>query len=135
MQKPEYEIDGTLFETLDQFFDEVGRKLIPQAQWGHNLNAFNDILRGGFGTPEGGFILRWKNSQVSRERLGYPLTVRYLEKRLKTCRASNRDLVRRELGQARIGVGQTVFDWLVEIIREHGDGGEEAADGVQLILD
>jgi RNAse (barnase) inhibitor barstar len=135
MQKPEYEIDGTLFATLDQFFEEVGRTLIPQVQWGHNLNALNDILRGGFGTPEGGFILRWKNSQVSRERLGYPLTVRHLEKQLKTCHASTRDLVRRDLEQARIGVGPTVFDWLVEIIRDHEDGGEEASDGVQLILE
>jgi len=77
-----YEIDGHDFATLQEFYGVVGRVLIPGANWGHNLDAFNDILRGGFGTPEGGFVLRWKNSAVSRERLGYPETVRQLDRRL-----------------------------------------------------
>src|SRR2546428_8436805 len=81
-QKRVYEIDGAECSSLEGFFEEVSRKLIPGAEWGHNLDAFNDILRGGFGTPEGGFVLRWKNSDVSRERLGYPETVRQLERRV-----------------------------------------------------
>jgi RNAse (barnase) inhibitor barstar len=70
--KPIYEIDGSRFSTLERFYDEVSRVLLPGAEWGHNLDAFNDILRGGFGTPDGGFILRWRNVGLSRERLGYP---------------------------------------------------------------
>ena len=53
-----YEIDGTRFHTLEEFFDEIGTVLIPGSEWGRNLDAFNDILRGGFGTPEGGFTIR-----------------------------------------------------------------------------
>ena len=68
--KPTYEIDGRRFATLDEFYEEISRVLIPGAKWGHNLDAFNDILRGGFGTPDGGFVLRWVNSDVSRQRLG-----------------------------------------------------------------
>lgn len=64
-----YEIDGAKFATLDGFYDEVSRVLIPNAVWGRNLDAFNDILRGGFGTPDDGFVLRWKNHQLSQERL------------------------------------------------------------------
>jgi hypothetical protein len=30
---------------------------------------------------------------------------------------------------------QTVFDWLIEIIRKHGRGGEEEQDCVELVLD
>src|SRR5262245_39633780 len=56
----------------------LSQVLIPGAAWGRNLDAFNDILRGGFGTPEGGFVLQWINSALSRERLGYPETVRRL---------------------------------------------------------
>ena len=52
--KPTLEIDGTRFDTLEGFYDEVSRQLIPRSDWGRNLDAFNDILRGGFGTPEGG---------------------------------------------------------------------------------
>ena len=84
------------------------RVLIPGAPWGRNLDAFNDILRGGFGTPDGGFILRWKNAQVSRDRLGYPETVRQLEVRLARCHPLNRELVARDLARAREWLGPTV---------------------------
>jgi RNAse (barnase) inhibitor barstar len=76
--KQVYEIDGTRFSTLEEFYEEVSRVLIPGAYWGRNLDAFNDILRGGFGTREEGFVLVWKNSDLSRQRLGYPETVRQL---------------------------------------------------------
>jgi RNAse (barnase) inhibitor barstar len=66
-------IDGAKFSDLDGFFDEVSDKLFPTRWWGRNLNAFNDILRGGFGTPDVGFELRWLHSEVSRTRLGAEL--------------------------------------------------------------
>jgi hypothetical protein len=99
-----------------------------------NLDAFNDILRGGFGTPDSGFTLVWRNHDLSRERLGYPETVRQLERRLERCHPANRGEVRAELAEARCERGPTVFDWLLEIIRIHGPEGEEAKDGVELIL-
>lgn len=70
MPKPVYTIDGRDLVTLEEFLGVVGRVVVPGAPWGHNLDAFNDILRGGFGTPDGGFVLRWVNSSLSRERLG-----------------------------------------------------------------
>ena len=73
--------------------------LVPGRRWGRNLDAFNDILRGGFGTPEVGFTLVWRNAHTSQQRLG------------------------------------PAFDTLVEILRVHGPGGAEAADGVRLILE
>lgn len=133
--KAVYEIDGRDFETVEEFYDVVSRVLIPGVYWGHNLDALNDILRGGFGTPEGGFILRWKNSAVSHERLGYPETVRQLELRLSRCHPSNREWVRQDLERARQCVGPTAFDWLVDVIEIHCAGGREQDDGVELILD
>ncbi len=133
--KPVYEINGGRFETLDGFYEEISRVLIPGAEWGHNLDAFNDILRGGFGTPEGGFTLRWRNWELSRERLGYAETVRQLEKRLERCHPSNRGSIGADLDAARKDTGPTVFDWLIEIIKIHSAGGREAEDGVELILD
>lgn len=46
----------------------------------------------------------------------------------------NQESVTRDLAAARSGQGPTVFDWLVEIIRDHGPGGTQAADGVELVL-
>jgi RNAse (barnase) inhibitor barstar len=133
--KAVYEIDGRDFATLEEFYKVVSRVLIPGAEWGHNLDAFNDILRGGFGTPESGFILLWRNSAVSREQLGYPETVRQLDRRLTRCHPSNRQLVGEDLERARLGVGPTVFDWLIEIIEVHCTDGAEQGDGVELVLD
>ncbi len=135
MPKPVLIINGGNFWTLEGFYDEVEQVLIPGAAWGRNLDAFNDILRGGFGTPEGGFVLRWRQSDQSREQLGYVETVRQLQSRLDRCHQSSRTGVADELERARSGVGPTVFDWLLEIIREHGPGGREAEDGVELVLE
>ena len=130
-----YEIDGERFSSLEGFYEEVSHTLIPEAEWGHNLDAFNDILRGGFGTPEQGFILRWRNHALSKARLGYPETVRQLELRLQRCHPTNRGFVGRDLAEARKGLGPTVFDWLVEIIRDHGVGGTQEEDHVELVLE
>jgi RNAse (barnase) inhibitor barstar len=132
--KPSLEIDGLRFNTLEEFFDEVSEILIPGADWGRNLDAFNDILRGGFGTPQGGFVLVWKNHELSRIRLGYAETVRQLGFHLDQCHPANFPSLRNELAMARRSTGTTVFDWLVEIIATHGQGGEEAEDGVELVL-
>jgi hypothetical protein len=43
-------IDGARFHGLEQFFEEVSTVLVPDTAWGRNLDAFSDILRGGFGT-------------------------------------------------------------------------------------
>ena len=130
-----YQIDGSRFATLEEFYEEVSEVLIPGESWGRNLDAFNDILRGGFGTPPEGFTIDWKNHAMSKQRLGYDETVRQLEIRLGTCHPSNRDKVMRDLEHARRHQGPTVFDWLVDIIRIHCRGGQEAEDGVELSLD
>lgn len=131
----EYVLDGSRITSLETFYDEISRVLIPGRQWGRNLDAFADILRGGFGTPDEGFTLRWSHSADAKKALGYPETVRQLEIRLECCHPSNRREVGRMLSDARAGTGQTVFDRLVEIIRYHGPDGEQANDNVRLVLD
>lgn len=91
-----YEIDGQRFSTLEEFYEEVGR-VLRLSPWGHNLDAFNDILRGGFGTPEEGFAIRWKNHNISREKLGYPETVCQLSLRLARCAFSAPSAWKRKL--------------------------------------
>lgn len=130
-----YQIDGSRFATLEEFFEEVSRVLIPGEPWGRNLDAFNDILRGGFGTPSDGFTIDWKNHALSKQRLAYDETVRQLEIRLKVCHPENRDKVLGDLERARSHQGPTVFNWLVDIIRIHCRGGQEEEDGVELLLD
>ena len=128
MPQPVLTLDGRRCDTLAGFFAEAGRVVCPGVGWGHNLDAFHDVLRGGFGTPAGGFTLVWAHSAASRVALGYPETVRQLEQRVAHCHPTNRAAVAADLGRAHAGVGPTVFDWLVDIIHAH------AVDGVELVL-
>jgi RNAse (barnase) inhibitor barstar len=93
------EIDGLLFSSLADFSAHFEERT-GLAPCGRSLDAFNDILRteSSFGAPPGGFTIRWRNHQVSMQRLG------------------------------------KLFDEIVEIIREHGPGGQEAHDNVLLEL-
>ena len=134
LPKPIIEIDGARFDDLEGFWDEVSTHLIPGYYWGRNFDAFNDILRGGFGTPNGGFRLRWVNSGRSKEVLGYPETIRWLEHKLQRCHRSGISITEEELALARRGKGQTVWDIIVNVIRLHGPGGNEQEDGVELEL-
>ena len=106
----------------------------PGAEWGRNLDAFNDILRGGFGTPAGGFRLRWVNFQRSREALGYAETIRWLEYKIQHCHPDNVKYVKQDIDVAHHGEGPTLADIIVDIIRTHGPGGIEEHDGIELEL-
>ena len=132
-QKPVLVIDGSRFDDFDGFAVEFS-KLLTDYTWRGNLDAFNDILRGGFGTPEGGFVLRWSRSDLSRSALGYGATAARLESLLGTCHPTNRESIAARLEDAQRHVGPTLFDELVEIIETHGPGGIGADSGVELDL-
>jgi hypothetical protein len=79
-------------------------------------------------------VLRWSNSERSRQALGYEATLTRLETLVTTCHPGSVEDVRRRIDAARRGQGPTLFDEIVEIVRVHGPGGEEAEDGVLLDL-
>lgn len=131
----EYVISGDNISSLAAFFEEIERVIIPGAVWGRNLDAFDDILHGGFGTPNDGFILRWQNHEQSKVALGYSETIRVLERRLAHCHSSARAMVLEKISEAKAQRGQTIFEELVEIILDHGNNGAQSEDNVQLVLE
>jgi RNAse (barnase) inhibitor barstar len=116
MNKKVYEIDGSNSSNLDEFAANFTDKLNLEIDWRGNLDAFNDILHGGFGTPDEGFILVWKNSELSRHSLGYPETIKWLEERIQNCHPSNVEHFKQRLELAQQNKGKTIFDTLIEII-------------------
>src|SRR3954453_2265399 len=106
--KQKLRIDGNEFSTLEEFYDQVSLRIIPGAEWGRNLDAFNDILRGGFGTPEDGFIFCWDNHGISKQNRGHFETARQLLKGLERCHPSNLTSVEKRLAEALKGEGPTV---------------------------
>lgn len=65
-------IDGDAFSDLTGFYDEIERKFM-KVDWkmGRNLNAFNDVMRGGFIVTEYEDPLKvvWNNSTKSKNDL------------------------------------------------------------------
>lgn len=123
--KKKFILNGNKFDTLEGFYDEVGRILCPGFKWGRNLDAFNDILRGGFGAFEynESIELIWKNSSKSKSDLGYKETVRQLRKRfvvsLLNLSFSNLTKLKEDMNQAKSCKGPTVFEQLLEILEEN----------------
>jgi hypothetical protein len=109
-------IDGAHFSDFDGFIREFSRLLCN------------------YETPENGWVLRWLNSELSRTALGYEATTRRVERLLLACHPSNRSTIEARISCARSGQGPTLFDEIVDIIRDHGPGGNESEDGVVLQL-
>jgi RNAse (barnase) inhibitor barstar len=126
-------IDGANFSDFDGFAREFSR-LLSNYTWRGNLDAFNDLLRGGFGTPENRWVLKWLNSESSRAALGYEETTRRLQRLLLNCHPSNRSDIEARISSAQRREGPTLFDEIIEIIRDHSPGGNESQDGVLLEL-
>jgi len=111
-----HEIDGNDFSTLKGFFETVWPLLTNEPFNGTtNLDAFNDILS----WPERPFTLVWKNSELSRERLNHLEIAKKLEDMFTSCHPTNRENICQRIQEAHDGKGPTMFEWLIEIIREN----------------
>jgi Barstar (barnase inhibitor) len=126
-------IDGSRISDFPEFVREFS-DLLLDFSWHGSLDALDDILRGGCGTPDGGFVLQWRFSGRSRIALGYDAKASWLQQTLTTCHESNRDSIRRQLADAKQGEGPTLFDDLVGLIRRHGPCGAEPDSAVDLEL-
>ena len=116
-----YIVDGNRFTTLGEAAAEFTRVFGLTMPWNGNLDGLNDFLRGGFGTPDEGFILTWLHSDVSRQRLSYDETLHWLEERVHHCHPSNVAHFQERIDTAHRKDGETLFDMLVAIIRDHKD--------------
>ena len=72
--KKEIILEGNNFSNEKELYDEVESKFTKGLEWkiGRNLNAFNDVLRGGFGIYEYEEPVKviWKNFEKSKKELG-----------------------------------------------------------------
>jgi RNAse (barnase) inhibitor barstar len=83
MHKQTITINGDNFSDLESFYDEIDRVLTKDLDWqiGHNLDAFNDLLRGGFGVYEYAEPVNivWTHFSDSMDKLGSELIDTILE--------------------------------------------------------
>lgn len=113
-------IDGMRFSSIDEFFAEMERVLTKDLSWrtGRNMDAFHDLLRGGFGVHAYGegvdFV--WTHADKSRRELGYDAAARYWEALLKRCHPTNRPVIAEKIKAAQAHTGPTLFDLITEKI-------------------
>ena len=77
------------------------------------MDGFDDILYG----FEGEII--WKDSDKSREDLGFELTKEFYENKIRQGKPFNVKLIQQKLDDLMDGKGQTLFEILIEIIESH----------------
>ena|SRR5690349_18514768 len=116
-------LDANQFSNLTEFYDEVEAKLTKGLDWkiGRNLNAYNDVLRGGFGFHryEEKITVHWKNSEKSKKDFGVKETIRVLKASLKTCHSSHTPFIKKHIERLKAGKGKTLFDDIIKITRSH----------------
>jgi RNAse (barnase) inhibitor barstar len=117
----EYLLDGERFNTLEEFYAEVGRIFVGGKSWGEDLNALRELLHGNFGSIPHEFRLVWQHAKRSRQQLGYAETVRQLTLQLRDCHPTVLIKTAWTLRAALREQGPTVFDWLVALIKEHAN--------------
>lgn len=107
-------INGSHFSALEGFYDEVSELFMKDEDWKvGTLDGFDDILYG-FQVE-----IIWKDSQKSREDLGFNLTKEFYENKIKQGKPFNIELIQQKLDDLIAGNGQTLFEILIEIIESH----------------
>ncbi|MEY9976790.1 barstar family protein [Lysinibacillus sp. RC79] len=118
-------VDGNNFSRFKEFCKEFSRVVLSgKYEWSGNLDAFNDILFGGFGEieVEEKYTIIWRNSDKSKSDLGYEETIIKLNEKLKKCHPSNEKYVLQEIKDAKMNKGPAIFDSIKEIILDNENG-------------
>ena len=122
-EKVKLVIDGNKFSNLNEFYDEIERVFTKNLSWkiGRNLDAFNDILRGGFGVHafQQPIEITWNESEKSKLAFGKNKTIKQLEKALKDCSPNDAKYIRQEIKDIKAGQAPTLFEKMIEIISSH----------------
>lgn len=107
-------INGGHFSDLEGFYEEISHVLMKDEDWKvGTLDGFDDIL---YGVETD---ITWKNAQKSKEDLGFDLTKRFYENKIRQGKPFNVKLIQQKLDELIDGNGQTLFEILIEIIESH----------------
>jgi len=121
----EFIINGGYISGISTFYQEINRVFMQDENWkiSESLDAFNDLLYGGFGAIKGEETntVIWKNMEVTRNALGYEATRKYYLNKLLPNSPFNKEHFRIKLDELESGKGKTYFDIILEIIAEHSN--------------
>lgn len=123
--KKEIIINGSRIHDKTSFYEEINRKFMQNESWqlAESLDAFDDLLYGGFGAirEKEEITLIWENFEANREALGTEFTISYYQEKLKYPDDFDSSVIQKRLDALKEGKGQTYFEILQEIIAEHSN--------------
>lgn len=116
-------IDGNNIHDIDSFYREINRIFMKDEDWilGPSLDAFNDLLYGGYGVMKhyDKTTIIWLAFEKNRIDLGYKCTRDYYLSKISQPEVFNQVHFQKKLKELEDDNGQTYFDILLEIIKEH----------------
>ena len=113
-------IDGDNFSDFEGFVREFNPAVFGDDRtWYGSLDQLNDLLRGGFGSPEGNFTIEWINSHKSQKDLGKEATLAWLEARKDRVHPVNKEHWAMQIELMKHNTGETLFSMVVDIIVRH----------------
>ena len=125
---PKLTIDGNNFSDFEGFVREFNINVFGDDRtWTGGFGMLNDLLGGGYGTPEGAFTIEWRHSHKSQKDLGKEATLVWLESRKDRVHPTARNLWAKRIELMQHGLGDTLFLVVVDIIVSH--------ENISLILD
>ncbi|GAB4044741.1 barstar family protein [Spirosoma jeollabukense] len=117
------EIDGNSINDIASFYEEINRVFMIGECWvmADSLDAFNDVLYGGYGVLQGtqSVELVWHHIDHSRKALGYQTTRAYYLGKLRPGSPYNKKLFAEKLEALESGMGEMYFDSVMAILAEH----------------
>lgn len=115
-------IEGRAIDGVAGFYDEINRVFMSGEDWklGESLDGLNDLFHGGFGAVgDEKFILVWRDMDASKAALGLDATRDFYRAKLARPDLFNAGWAQDKLAELEAGVGQTYFDFIMEIIADH----------------
>lgn len=118
-------IEGKNIIDIATFYQEINRIFMSNENWkiGPSLDAFNDLLHGGFGEIKSKepITLIWKNFEENRKTLGLKTTKKFYESKLIAPEIYNINFVKEKITALESGDGSTYFEIILEIISDHSN--------------
>lgn len=114
---------GRNIRDIPTFYAEINRVFMASEGWrlGDSLDALDDLLYGGYGAITGREPVRivWHDIAASQSALGLAATRAFLTEKLRRPALFNVQAIGRQLDALDRGTGQTYFEIVLEIIRDH----------------
>jgi RNAse (barnase) inhibitor barstar len=120
---PQIILEGNNIHDIPSFYKEINRIFMQNEDWelGESLDAFNDLLFGGFGIIKGmpNIQLIWNNSKISSEALGSNTTKGYYLKKIEPGSPFNRTFFEQKFTELEADNSLTYFQIILDIISDH----------------